>query len=60
MNGVCYDGIDAYTCDCWPGYEGINCELEINECELYQPCVYGSCVDKVSQVEMPLYRMSKE
>ena len=39
INGAsCQDGIANYTCHCRPGYEGNNCEIEIDECERYQPC----------------------
>ena len=42
-NGAtCLDGIAEYTCVCRLGYEGTNCETEINECELYQPCQNGA------------------
>lgn len=28
QNGArCVDGVDAYSCDCWPGYSGARCEL---------------------------------
>ena len=54
--GECVDGINAYMCECWPGYEGINCETEINECELYLPCLMGSsCIDQVSFLTTDLF-----
>ena len=42
-NGAtCVDGIAEYTCLCKSGYEGDDCETEINECELYEPCENGA------------------
>ena len=41
----------GYLCSCQPGYDGFNCENEINECELYQPCFSNgtkSCSDNVN------------
>ena len=37
------DGHGGYTCSCPPGYEGTNCQSEINEC-LPNPCQnQGTC-----------------
>jgi hypothetical protein len=30
--GFCLDGVEAYTCICPWGYDGINCETDVNEC----------------------------
>ncbi len=39
QNGAtCLDGINEFTCDCKPGFEGERCQIEINECEKYDPC----------------------
>ena len=47
--GTCVDGINNYTCSCFPGYEGDECESEIDECVRYEPCRNGaSCVDKIA------------
>ena len=46
MNGSCQPdprrprGSGFYVCDCFPGYTGVKCEAEINECSSY-PCRYG-------------------
>lgn len=37
-----------YSCSCNPGYTGLNCENEINEC-YSNPCKNGGqCVDKIN------------
>ena len=46
VHGECKDGIAEYNCICEPGWEGKNCEIEINECARYQPCAHGSCTGK--------------
>ncbi|XP_078701057.1 uncharacterized protein LOC144927503 isoform X2 [Branchiostoma floridae x Branchiostoma belcheri] len=35
--GTCRDGLDRYTCDCQPGWEGMDCEIKINMCSS-SPC----------------------
>uniref|UniRef100_A0A3P8TB23 Crumbs cell polarity complex component 2b n=1 Tax=Amphiprion percula TaxID=161767 RepID=A0A3P8TB23_AMPPE len=37
---TCLEGINRYTCLCWPGYEGENCQIDTDECE-QQPCHNG-------------------
>ena len=52
MNGAeCHDQLSAYECQCLPGYSGINCETDINECQqLDIQCQHGgTCLDKVKQ-----------
>ncbi|XP_054726522.1 protein crumbs isoform X4 [Anastrepha obliqua] len=40
--------INAYECVCQPGYTGINCEVDINECDS-NPCTKGStCIDMIN------------
>lgn len=47
--GDCIDGIDSFTCDCHPGYEGEFCNTEINECDRYRPCKNNAvCTDLVA------------
>ncbi|CAG5125571.1 unnamed protein product, partial [Candidula unifasciata] len=43
---------DGFKCNCTPGYNGILCETEINECIAYSPCKNrGSCRDKVADYD---------
>jgi len=44
-NGVCkIIGLEIYVCDCPPGYTGVFCEKEIDECDS-NPCKFGQCTD---------------
>ena len=46
--GICKVTGATYECQCQAGFQGDNCETEINECES-SPCYGGaSCLDKVS------------
>ena len=38
--GTCVDQINGYKCQCQPGYTGIDCDVDIDECQSY-PCVNG-------------------
>lgn len=42
--GECQDQFNEYNCSCASGWEGAQCESEIDECSS-GPCVYGSCQD---------------
>uniref|UniRef100_A0A4W3K6J7 Crumbs cell polarity complex component 1 n=1 Tax=Callorhinchus milii TaxID=7868 RepID=A0A4W3K6J7_CALMI len=46
-NGRCEDMVGYYQCNCLSGWTGLNCEVNINECQS-NPCVHGNCTDKVS------------
>jgi hypothetical protein len=48
MNGECIDGANQYTCQCAPGWTGVNCDVDIDECES-QPCANGNCIDGTNQ-----------
>ena len=47
-----YAEAEGYVCSCMPGYEGTNCETDINECE-DEPCSPGKgiCKDLVGRFE---------
>jgi hypothetical protein len=46
MNGgTCMDGVGKYTCSCKTGYQGVNCEINNNDCSP-NPCRNnGTCTD---------------
>ncbi|XP_076447761.1 uncharacterized protein LOC143284711 [Babylonia areolata] len=46
--GTCRDGVNSYTCDCLPGFNGTHCETDIDECHS-NPCRNGgTCQDVVN------------
>ena len=49
-NATCHDLHLGYWCECLgPGYEGLLCEREKDECTDWKPCQNGgTCVDKFS------------
>ncbi|XP_013387465.1 neurogenic locus notch homolog protein 2-like [Lingula anatina] len=49
QNGAtCQNGGNAYSCTCPAGFQGINCDIDINECDSY-PCQNGgTCRDSVN------------
>ncbi len=40
--GTCTDGDNSYTCACPAGWEGANCEVDIDECAGGDPCNIGT------------------
>ncbi len=47
VHGSCTADGDAYACECDDGYEGDDCEINIDDCE-GDPCTNGECVDAVA------------
>ncbi|XP_038064999.1 fibropellin-3-like [Patiria miniata] len=48
QNGVCFDEVDGFGCECSPGYEGTLCEINTDDCAI-DPCQNGGvCVDDVN------------
>lgn len=46
--GMCNDHLNAYSCECLPGYTGANCETNVDDCAI-NPCKNGgSCIDLVN------------
>jgi len=46
--GLCRDGVDAFVCSCLPGFRGVRCQEDINECDS-SPCKNGAnCTDCVN------------
>ncbi|XP_016520662.1 protein crumbs homolog 1-like isoform X1 [Poecilia formosa] len=52
-SAICKDNQGNYTCECWPGFEGRNCEIDMNEieCNSSSPCMNGGrCLERSGQV----------
>ena len=47
-NGECLDGILSYTCDCDPGFTGMDCETNIDDCVGVNCSGNGQCVDEIN------------
>ncbi|XP_078619195.1 uncharacterized protein LOC144886441 [Branchiostoma floridae x Branchiostoma japonicum] len=48
VNGDCVDEENNYTCTCHPGYEGTNCDKNINDCDGVYCENGGTCVDDIN------------
>ena len=59
LQGACLDHVNEYSCTCADGYMGLNCEIEINECDS-NPCLNGAvCLDKVTTLSLFSYLKKK-
>ncbi|KAM3876330.1 protein crumbs homolog 1 [Diretmus argenteus] len=46
---LCRSRGDGYSCFCVPGFQGVHCQIDVNEC-VSQPCRNGAtCVDRVGR-----------
>lgn len=44
---MCIDALGSYACSCAPGYAGLNCEINVDDCA-GAPCKNGgACIDLV-------------
>ena len=39
QNGRCIDGINGYTCDCFPGFTGSDCNINVDDCQSRYVCI---------------------
>lgn len=42
--GDCQDLFNSFSCTCAPGWEGVHCQLNIDDCKS-NPCAHGLCYD---------------
>ncbi|XP_035681636.1 fibropellin-1-like [Branchiostoma floridae] len=47
VHGTCMEAFGGYTCTCENGWEGTNCDRNVNECAP-SPCLHGTCTDGVA------------
>ncbi|XP_072039155.1 uncharacterized protein [Amphiura filiformis] len=45
--GRCHNLVNGFLCECNSGWNGTNCEININECATL-PCLHGECIDGVN------------
>ncbi|XP_076814212.1 sushi, von Willebrand factor type A, EGF and pentraxin domain-containing protein 1-like isoform X2 [Clavelina lepadiformis] len=49
QNGECQPSAAGYICNCYPGYTGGNCEIDVDECA-ENPCENGAnCTDLINE-----------
>ena len=46
-NATCQGNSTHFKCHCLPGYTGVHCEVNINECQS-NPCQHGVCKDSIN------------
>ena len=47
-DGQCIDGVNGFTCKCKPGWTGILCKIDIDDCKNHS-CQHGStCKDAIA------------
>ncbi|KAK0424438.1 hypothetical protein QR680_008669 [Steinernema hermaphroditum] len=53
VNGICNPVNEThFTCSCWRGFTGENCEIRIDLCDTEMPCRHnGSCISKIADYE---------
>ncbi|NWH67209.1 CRUM1 protein, partial [Geococcyx californianus] len=53
--GTCEDLFNSFRCACRAGWEGLLCEVNIDDCQS-SPCVHGDCVDAVADFQCECFR----
>lgn len=48
VNGVCLDLINQYSCFCVSGFNGTNCQFNINDCPANNCSGHGRCTDGIN------------
>ncbi|NWR74776.1 CRUM1 protein, partial [Centropus unirufus] len=53
--GTCEDLFNSFRCACGAGWEGLLCEVNIDDCQS-SPCVHGNCVDALADFQCECFR----
>ena len=48
------ENTNEFTCDCVPGYAGVICQDDINECHSHE-CEHGICIDQINNYTCNCY-----